>query len=399
MAARDQAMRRGRVRGGQWDRRLDEQHAARMRDIVVQHGWPGYALVGRQGAQAAWLLIQHAFEDRAFQRQCLALLEEAVARGDADARHLAYLTDSVRLGEGRPQVYGTQYMNGSLWPIEDREHVDERRAAIGLVPLEESIALMQRAQVRRGSRVRRPLLVRLRGLPRRAFWSLYGRFVWDHPAPSEALPLGARVTAILAAQQSAPGERVLDAGCGTGAYSLALARAGFQVTGVDYAPGMLARARARPTGAYNSAVDFRRASLDEPLPFADAAFQHAIAVSVLQTVADPIFSLGELRRVLAPGGTLVITHTPRSPLHDLPLRDHIRVRLASLDTRTPWGVALVAAKVWAERAGAVRSWTSAELRGLVQGGGLDLLACDDGPPIVVVARKPPADADLAASAS
>jgi hypothetical protein len=68
------------------------------------------------------------------------LLEPAVHDGDASASHLAYLTDRVRMNEGRPQLFGTQVAditNGvaSPWPIEDEEYVDQRRANAGLEPL------------------------------------------------------------------------------------------------------------------------------------------------------------------------------------------------------------------------------------------------------------------------
>jgi 2-polyprenyl-3-methyl-5-hydroxy-6-metoxy-1,4-benzoquinol methylase len=77
-----------------------------------------------------------------------------------------------------------------------------------------------------------------------AFWSLYGRFVWDAEQPAWRQAQIKRVVGILASRQAHPGERVLDAGCGTGNYALALARAGFAVVGIDYAAGMLASARA-----------------------------------------------------------------------------------------------------------------------------------------------------------
>jgi hypothetical protein len=51
--------------------------------------------------QAAWLLVQHADHDPAFQRVCLELLGGAVRAGEADVRHHAYLTDRVLLAEGR----------------------------------------------------------------------------------------------------------------------------------------------------------------------------------------------------------------------------------------------------------------------------------------------------------
>src|SRR5690606_38680219 len=124
----------------QWQRvvtPVDEDNAAWQRAIVDEHGWPGRALVGQDGAHAAWLLVQHAPHD--LQQRCLALLREAVAAGEAYAGELAYLEDRVRCHEGMPQRYGTQYLrlpDGGvrMYEVEDPERRDERRAAVGLEP-------------------------------------------------------------------------------------------------------------------------------------------------------------------------------------------------------------------------------------------------------------------------
>jgi hypothetical protein len=78
------------------------------------------------------------------QRRGLVLLQEAAARGDVPPVEVAMLDDRIRCFEGRPQRYGTQFdwdEHGRIspLPIEDIEHVDERRAAVGLNPLEERI--------------------------------------------------------------------------------------------------------------------------------------------------------------------------------------------------------------------------------------------------------------------
>jgi hypothetical protein len=118
---------------------VDEGHRARLRQIIAVHGWPGRTLVGVDGAHAAWLIVQHADADRKFQKECLALMESA-ALGDVTATDIAYLTDRVLVGETKPQKYGTQ-LDGNYqpFPIDDAEHVDERRAAVGLGPLAEYI--------------------------------------------------------------------------------------------------------------------------------------------------------------------------------------------------------------------------------------------------------------------
>ncbi|MFI6396196.1 DUF6624 domain-containing protein [Nonomuraea sp. NPDC050540] len=95
-------------------------------------------MVGDDGGSAAWLFAQHADHDVAFQRRCLDLLRKAVAAGQAELSQVAYLTDRVRVADGRPQLYGTQYHepDGRLQPrpIEDLDRLDERRAEMGLGP-------------------------------------------------------------------------------------------------------------------------------------------------------------------------------------------------------------------------------------------------------------------------
>ncbi|HEX8820576.1 MAG TPA: DUF6624 domain-containing protein [Archangium sp.] len=129
-------------------RAIDVRNTARMKEIVAQEGWPTKTLVGERGARAAFLLVQHADLDPAFQRQCLPMLEKAVAAGEGSGKDLAYLTDRILVAEGKPQRYGTQFHNveGKLVPrpIEDEANVDARRAAVGLGTMAEYNAQMQR---------------------------------------------------------------------------------------------------------------------------------------------------------------------------------------------------------------------------------------------------------------
>ncbi len=123
-------------------RRVDVANTDRLREIVEHHGWPGRSLVGEEGAEHAWLLAQHADRQLDFQRQALRLLADAVERGEATRRQLAYLTDRVRLNEGREQLYGTQVAgirDGCVvpWPVEGPAQLDARRAEVGLEPFEE----------------------------------------------------------------------------------------------------------------------------------------------------------------------------------------------------------------------------------------------------------------------
>jgi hypothetical protein len=127
---------------------VHRKNAARLRQIIAQHGWPGRSLVSEEGATYAWLIVQHAIGDPEFQRRGLELIKVAVSRGHAPATHAAYLEDRIRMYEGRPQLYGTQFdwdANGQLGPvpIEDFEHVNERRRSIGLDTIEHRIERMR----------------------------------------------------------------------------------------------------------------------------------------------------------------------------------------------------------------------------------------------------------------
>ena len=125
---------------------VDADNVAWLREVVASVGWPGPSMVGEDGAHAAWLLAQHADQDRAFQRRCLELMTQAVASGEAAKADLAYLTDRVLLAEGNAQEYGTQFTGReSGWAprrLRDPETVDERRAAMSLGTLAENTARM-----------------------------------------------------------------------------------------------------------------------------------------------------------------------------------------------------------------------------------------------------------------
>jgi hypothetical protein len=121
----------------EWQR-VDEDNTRWLGEVVNRRGWPGRTLAGEDGAHAAWLLAQHADRDPVLQRTFLDALRGAVARGEAAASDLAYLEDRVRVSDGRPQLFGTQFTvtGGGLdpHPVEDPERLDERRAEAGLEP-------------------------------------------------------------------------------------------------------------------------------------------------------------------------------------------------------------------------------------------------------------------------
>lgn len=126
-------------------RRVHEDNAAALDGIVTRHGWPVADLVGEDGAQAAWLVVQHAIGLPDFQRRCLALLQAAASAKQIPAWQPAMLLDRIRVFEGRPQVYGCSFDwdeagEMSPLPIEEPDSVDQRRTSVGLPPLAQAIA-------------------------------------------------------------------------------------------------------------------------------------------------------------------------------------------------------------------------------------------------------------------
>jgi len=130
--------------GGAYVPRMEAIHvknAARLRELTAEHGWPAQDLAGKDGAEAAWLIVQHAIGEPEFQRHVLQLLRECSAAGRAPAWHAAYLEDRIALYEDRPQRFGSQWIDDPRdgrprpWTLADPEHVNELRASVGLGPL------------------------------------------------------------------------------------------------------------------------------------------------------------------------------------------------------------------------------------------------------------------------
>ncbi len=119
---------------------IHRANAARLRELVAQFGWPGRKWVGDAAASAAWRIVQHAIGEPAFMREMFVVLSNAV---DVSKAEVAKLEDRIRVFEGRPQRFGTQFdwndagtalevVNG----VEEVETVEARRAAVGLSPIE-----------------------------------------------------------------------------------------------------------------------------------------------------------------------------------------------------------------------------------------------------------------------
>lgn len=154
-AARDQAAQHVAIDAGGGNAfkgvaPVAQANADWLKTMIADKGWPTYSRVGHDGAKAAWLIVQHADHDPAFQAQVLPLIEHAAKAGEADLPDLALLTDRVLLAQGKPQRYGSQFITAGdgtmeLRPTEDMDGLDARRQAMGLQPLAQYKATLSEA--------------------------------------------------------------------------------------------------------------------------------------------------------------------------------------------------------------------------------------------------------------
>ncbi len=156
----------------------------------------------------------------------------------------------------------------------------------------------------------------------------YYEELWER-LPDDLHPPDLALRRAFAAAHVAAGDRVLDLGCGEGDLTAVLAQTGARALGVDVAPAALERARRR-----HPQLTFGLTPIDGPLAFDDGSFDVVWSSEVIEHVADTARWLSEVRRVLVPGGRLLVT-TPHHgrmalALHGIgrysePLGDHLHL--------------------------------------------------------------------------
>ena len=162
--------------------------------------------------------------------------------------------------------------------------------------------------------------------------------------------------------------RVLDVGCGDGAYSILACQRGARAIGADTSPAMLEAARRRAEIHCLGTIGWCQASA-ERLPFESQVFDAVIAVTALCFVKDPQRAVLEAARVLRPGGRLIIGELGMFSLWALSRR-----------LRGWFGSA-----TWRK----ARFWTTGSLRRLIEQAGLhfrSVRGCVYYPPIEPAAR-------------
>lgn len=154
----------------------------------------------------------------------------------------------------------------------------------------------------------------------------------DNYAHSMAPSLRTMAVSVVQRARLRDGDRILDAGTGTGIGAAAAMTSGREVVGVDAAPGMLAIARREVPGARFVEADFAA------LPFPNGSFDVVISVHALHFAVDPVATLAEWRRVTTGGGRLSVSVPgPRAALsyrlYDPIYRRHGLVRRVEVPSR------------------------------------------------------------------
>lgn len=144
----------------------------------------------------------------------------------------------------------------------------------------------------------------------------YYEDLWERLPETLEPPELERRRDFLAAELRA-GDRVLDLGCGAGEFTAIASELGAGVVGAEVARGALERARR----SYPE-LDFRLVPIDGPLPLEDNSFDVVWASEVIEHVADTARWLSEVRRILVPGGRLLLT----TPAHG-----RVRVMLGGVE--------------------------------------------------------------------
>lgn len=117
---------------------VDKDFTERLKTVVDTKGWPTISLVGLEASRAAALILIHS-PDHDFQRRLLPELQKLVDEDKIMGSDIAVIVDKMLVAEGKPQRFGTQFdiRDGKavIKPVEDPEHLEQRRAQYLLAPM------------------------------------------------------------------------------------------------------------------------------------------------------------------------------------------------------------------------------------------------------------------------
>lgn len=122
------------------------KHTQRLKEVIAEFGWPTISKVGPISCSEAWLIVQHSDHDLEFQKEVLEIFK-SLPEGEVNRVNIAMLEDRVRMNEGIPQLYGTQWVAKDdkqvPYMLEDPEHVEERRKSMGLDTMADNLRHLQ----------------------------------------------------------------------------------------------------------------------------------------------------------------------------------------------------------------------------------------------------------------
>ncbi|RKR82598.1 hypothetical protein BDD43_2783 [Mucilaginibacter gracilis] len=125
---------------------IDSANQVFLGSVIAKYGYPGTRLVGKETDEAAWSIIQHSPDIAKY----IPIIKRAAETHQLPFDKYAMMYDRYLLNQNKEQVYGTQCMtvelnNGKkepcVWPIQDAEHVNERRKKAGFTTTVEQNAL------------------------------------------------------------------------------------------------------------------------------------------------------------------------------------------------------------------------------------------------------------------
>jgi hypothetical protein len=125
---------------------FDKKLTAELKDIVQKFGWPTIRLVGYEASHAAMRILNHS-PDRDFQKEWIPQLQKMVEQDEIAGFELGLIIDKLLRAEGKPQLFGSQFrVEGDfiiMEPVQDPEHLDQRRARYLLPPIMEYIKMLE----------------------------------------------------------------------------------------------------------------------------------------------------------------------------------------------------------------------------------------------------------------
>jgi ubiquinone/menaquinone biosynthesis C-methylase UbiE len=212
----------------------------------------------------------------------------------------------------------------------------------------------------------------------KVIWGAYSKFLGGRGKQDATAKRVETVLEKLANYGARSNDKVLDAGCGAGTFTLALAAAGYRAVGVDFAPVPLAKAQEN-ADKLNLYADFEKMDLDEEFWFTDGEFDHALCLLALHLLGRPEATLDEIGRVMKPGGLLAVSLWADHNAYSEELPETPSARMTNAGKR-----ALATAGELSHR---VRFWTTDALRDLLQAHNFEVLEISGKQLLLAIARK------------